>query len=456
MESNAQSHTDDINLVLQPAPATPSRALFHNYHSGHKFGTFIAHNWYRIILWVALVVATLFLFYVVYLAGELQQHDDDVSIIQVGRHYMCRGTTGCGPDCPFINRDDPRAEIKRSSKQIDNILVKMREAQKLAEVDISNELSDLSKSSKEAVEGELQFIREKQKTCLVNVSACNVAAHQLAGHAASEDKISNSVIDINNRMRALVAIATIQGMAFSALVVQTGAVITMYRMQDISEVDQRSVKNFDEKMYHVRAHVVDIKKIMDDEIIPFVRSGVVVDSPYSKNLSVITEMESPSESVVGAMVFFMNTADEFKLKVTSIVNKHNHIQHVYSKCKQAFEGFSNSLPGKLDSQEVTKLIEGGDYNEALIKTALEPEVVTNHRKFATERSSFDSGGGVPSVRDDDNDVVPWVGIFGRPNYKKTNGESIEKDNKLFPLKSIPSDVPESLMREHTAKWSVSS
>ncbi len=451
MESNAQAHVDDINLPIQ-LPAVHARKM-NSFHRGHEFGSFMAHNWSRILLWAVLIIATGFLIYIIVLTVELRSTDDDVSIISVGAHYMCKGTNGCGPNCPFINKDDPRSEIKRHSTQIDAILVKMREAQKLAEADIASELDDLSKTSAESVLGEIKFIREKQKTCMLNVSACNIAAHQLSARASAQDSISKEVIDINNRLRALYAIASIQAMAFSSLIVQTGSVITMYRMQDISEVDQRSIKNFDEKLYSVRAHVVDIKKVMDDQIIPFVRGGSDASSQYSTNLAAITEPESSNEAVVGAMVFFMNTAEDFKSKVVVIVNKHNHIQQQYAKCKQTIEGFSNSLPNKVDSQDVTKLIEQGDYDTALIKTALEPSIITDQKKFAKERSTFDSGGGVPSVRDDDNDINPWVGIFGRPNYQKSNGQSAEQDNKLFPLKSIPSDVPESLMRTHTTKWS---
>ncbi len=80
----------------------------------------------------------------------------------------------------------------------------------------------------------------------------------------------------------------------------------------------------------------------------------------------------------------------------------------------------------------------------------------NHRKFAKERSSFDSGGGVPSVRDDDLDVNPWVGIFGRPSYRKTDGKSAEADNAEYPLKPITSVNPDDTQRIHTATFSLTS
>jgi hypothetical protein len=100
---------------------------------------------------------------------------------------------------------------------------------------------------------------------------------------------------------------------------------------------------------------------------------------------------------------------------------------------------------------MTALIQEGDYESAIIQTALEPDLVANHKKFAKERSSFESGGGIQSVRDDDNDVVPWVGLFGRPTYRKSNGASVDistgAPNDVDVLKSIPSDVPTTLMRK---------
>ena len=75
-------------------------------------------------------------------------------------------------------------------------------------------------------------------------------------------------------------------------------------------------------------------------------------------------------------------------------------------------------------------------------------------KFAQERNTFDSGGGVPSVRDDDNDLIPWVGIFGRPSYRRSDGTSVESTSDVMQLKSIPSDVPESLMRAKNPRLSL--
>jgi hypothetical protein len=105
----------------------------------------------------------------------------------------------------------------------------------------------------------------------------------------------------------------------------------------------------------------------------------------------------------------------------------------------------------MDSDKMTSLIEAGDYESAVIKTALEADIVSNHMKFAKDRSSFESGGGIPSVRDDPNDINPWIGIIGKPSYRKSNGTSAEISSE--PLKSIPSEFPDSLMTKSSLRIS---
>ncbi len=460
METNAQP-VEDINLAIkpseQPKPVDAHAHVMSSFHHGHKVGSFIAQHWCRILVWTALIVATGFLIYLIYITSELRGKEVDVSIVKVGQHYRCRGTQGCGPDCPFIANDDPRAEIKHHARQVDGILGKLRDMQQMMDLSIKEEVETLSTKEKiDSVFAELAAVKEEQKTCIVNVSAANIAAQKFAAMASAEGKITKAVMDINNRMRALDAIATIQALAFSTLVIQAGSIVAMRRLQDINTADQSKVKDFDVQMHKVQAYVVDIKQILDDSFLPFVRSGVVVDSPYSLRLADILDGSSDSSAVVGSMAFFLNTVDDFKQKVVEVVNKHNAIQRIFAQCTGMVEGFSNSMAQDVSSDKISALIQDNNYDQALQDMALEKEVAMNHRKFAKERSSFDSGGGVPSVRDDDLDVNPWVGIFGRPSYRKTDGKSAEADNAAFPLKAITSVNPDDTQRIHTATFSLTS
>ncbi len=452
METNAQPHIADISLDVNSPAQTSVPAKEHEHHvklykHGHKVGSFIAHNWCQILIWAAFIVAFICLIYLFAITVDAKKRNAGVTLMQVGAHYRCRGTKGCGPDCPFIDHDDPRMEIKEHAHKIQNILDKMRDMQKLTSSSVCEELSDMNQRKIiDSAKAEVSAFEESQKICLVNVSAANIAAQQLAASVAGENSISKRIVDVNNRIRALESVVAIQAIAFSALIIQTGSTITMYRILDISNINRARIDNFDEQVFRAKSQVVDISKIMDNEIIPFVRSSTDAASQYAASLAIITSPQSESGDVVGAMAFFMNTADSFRNKVSVIAGKHNAIQKIFAKCSMKIEGFNNTLPGKIESSDVSKMIENNDYNDALIKTALEPEIIKNQMKFAKERSSFDSGGGVPSVRDDDNDVIPWVGLFGRPSYRRSDGTSAEATSKVMELKSIPSDVPDQLER----------
>jgi hypothetical protein len=57
----------------------------------------------------------------------------------------------------------------------------------------------------------------------------------------------------------------------------------------------------------------------------------------------------------------------------------------------------------------------GDYSDVVMQMALEPSVLKSHQQFITDTSANTSGASPMSVRDDDNNLVPWVGIR-RPEF----------------------------------------
>jgi hypothetical protein len=139
----------------------------------------------------------------------------------------------------------------------------------------------------------------------------------------------------------------------------------------------------------------------------------------------------------------MSKAEEYDSMASATMQQIYEVADLYKTCKRVRDAFSNDLPGKMDADKVTALIEGNDYETAIIKTALESDIVANHQKFAKERSSFESGGGIQSVRDHDPSIGDWVGLFGRPSYRKSNGTSAEVSSEA--LKSIPSEYPSQMM-----------
>lgn len=459
MDTTATAHVADINMDPQAASTAATIAQVkehHRYMTGKTIGAFISRNWCRIIVWIAMIITIALLLYLFYLTVDLQSCDPTVSIIQVGQHYRCKGTGGCGVDCPFAEKDDPRMHVRQGASKIAEMLVRMREMAKVAKTELQGELDTITKKeSIDKVVGELNILDEQQKSCVINVSVCDSFAQKLAAGVAAEEVITRRVVDASNRIRALESLASIQAAVFSALIVRGSATIALQKLLDIPAVSQSKIQNYDELVYRCKAHINEIKESLDTKLVPFVRSSVVENTPYTINLDALVDTNSSQEQVLGALTFFLNTAETFHNEATEIINKQRAVQHILGKCLQTCEGFTNSLPNTIGSTEITKLIKQGDYNSALIKTALEPEVVINNHKFASERSSFDSGGGVPSVLDHDNDVNPWVGLFGRPSYRKArDGSSAEADNKLFPLKQIPSQEPDKIMRKQVPRFSM--
>ncbi len=81
---------------------------------------------------------------------------------------------------------------------------------------------------------------------------------------------------------------------------------------------------------------------------------------------------------------------------------------------QMEEGFNNDLY----NPDVE--LENEDYETALKLQVLEPEVVAQHQKFNEELMHRVGGtSSRSSVRDDNTDVVPWIGLK-RPAYQKIN------------------------------------
>lgn len=145
----------------------------------------------------------------------------------------------------------------------------------------------------------------------------------------------------------------------------------------------------------------------------------------------------------------MTKSEDLTKLAEATVRQSYKIGDLAMTCKQVRLGFSNDLPGKMSADKVTSLIESGDYETAIIKTALESDIVSNHQKFAKERSSFESGGGIQSVRDHDPSIGDWVGLFGRPTYRKSDGTSAEISKEA--LKAIPSEYPDQMMSKTALK-----
>lgn len=114
------------------------------------------------------------------------------------------------------------------------------------------------------------------------------------------------------------------------------------------------------------------------------------------------------------------------------------IDNIFSR-QQNIDKFTGDLPNKV-SQD---LIED-DYSSAIKNMSLESSVIAGHNKYASERNHVASTSRSTSVRDDPNDINPWVGL-SRPDYHR-------KSMNTTTAKETPSDLPDQLTDYKQLSW----
>lgn len=67
--------------------------------------------------------------------------------------------------------------------------------------------------------------------------------------------------------------------------------------------------------------------------------------------------------------------------------------------------------------DLSKLSGYDDYSEVAQYMSVEPEVYESHNRFTSDMGRSTSGASMLPVRDDPNDVVPWVGLR-KPKYQE--------------------------------------
>lgn len=160
--------------------------------------------------------------------------------------------------------------------------------------------------------------------------------------------------------------------------------------------------------------------------------GTLENTELEKIISTVSVLADYESAVIPILVEVENTS--------------SYIKKVYEETHESFtERFeSKQEPGKVATDIANQQIENNDYNSTIMQLSLEPSIKENHKVFAAERNRIDSGSSILGVRQDPNDVIPWVGLF-RPTYKRSDGTSAE-DSQVA-LKSVPSDDPEKQMQE---------
>ena len=413
----------------------------------YQLGSMLRRNGSKIIKWgIALAFISIVIWLLVSIMSIENTENETLgtltsSIAGAIGHRNCRSKQGCGPKCPFVKSNDPRViaknKIDEMSKANDMIQSEFKDAEM--------QMSDLIEHYPNV---DLKSILETKSRCASQAQSILIQAKNIYEKDANDKTVNTTVVKAMNSITALEAALDVNMNIFILASLLTQSKIMLSNITGVAAMDQSKIDKYDEKTTMASAHLSNLEGVYK-KLIQLTGNTEAMEGDYTKSMREVVDSNTGLEALIDAMIKLINMAKESGSGVSSAYMKYNLIHETHSYMMNKVNTFSNALPAQLSSEDVTRLIDSGDYNTALLKTALEPEITANHMKFAKERSSFDSGGGVPSVRDDDNDIVPWVGIFGRPTYRKTDGTSIEESGVA--LKSMPSQNPSDVMRTKTPR-----
>lgn len=412
-------------------------------NGAYRLGCYVRHNWASILMFA------LVLMLIVSLYGALVDCEvHNASVGTVIQHYGCKGKGGCAHNCPYVDPNDPRYAIAKHLKVVKNISAELNKAYGQTHEYVADMLSKLDEATTTRLTNVVAGPSQTMYDCVNNVFPILTKLEDMSVKYASQSSPTPELYDVQNRAAALEAAAIINLRVASMSSMKIGVTFKEYRLSKLSDYEKSKIHNFEDEYTKAVVAKTAVDAAYQSSVI-YISNAADMPNNYGNSTRAIMTNETQYEQVISTMARLINISQDASTLEHSTRAQYNIIDDVHDRAVELFEGFNNSLPGTVTSEEMSSLIVGGDYNTALIKTALEPEIVTNHQKFANERMAFDSGGGVPSVRDDDNDVNPWVGLFGRPTYKKTNGTSADISSE--PLRSIPSTDPNSLMRASTPR-----
>jgi hypothetical protein len=437
------SVTSDVEIPVSKEPRTTTFSFSNGYALGKYMITFCEKYW-RVMFITILVIVLIFFMVESYKALSSKKKRNPIDVFNGMFHLKCKQTGGCCSSCPFIQSSDPRVSIKEHSSVIESIKILMDdllESEQQLKIKHARKIGETAyKKIETEVNGYLSNQKKYYKLLLEN----NTLASTTSALRKNDAQITLDSVKDNNRITGLESASLILHYAFIG---NMGACRSLlYKTEIGSDVlmsKKDKVYDYESKEVAINTSLSNVKllaKELDEQT--SMMTQTVADLKNSTDDAVITK----------AMVTLGNLEASMKEKLITLTTHADAIAGDYKTIVMKVDSFSNDLPGKIGTDEVSNMIARGDWDTALIRTALEPEIVSNHQKFAKERASFDSGGGVPSVRDDDNDVVKWVGLFGRPTYRRSNGTSA--DIGAEPLRSIPSDDPNDLMRTNTPRLSL--
>jgi hypothetical protein len=354
------------------------------------------------------------------------------------RHNKCKRRGACGKSCPFISEQDPRVVICKHSDEIALILSECQRSKD----ELVREISKQKEHVKDgAVLTTLDTLVTQQEDAVRDIKEINAVIADLDAAAAKWDTLDAIAINSKERAVALVAAANAQSYKLSASGLNAIGLAFLDRIKALKDKPQTAKLSRYDSDAGLADTQTSVLTTQQQQILTRTSSA-----EYKNAVTTLLTESVDSGKITEAMAVVLNAHQELVSIMKNVVISFSRVSEYFGSTVGSLEdGFNNKNPGdELSADNQTAMISEGDYNSVMITTSLGKDLVKNHSKFSQQRASFDSGGGVPSLRDDDNDLNPWAGIFGRPSYFKANGESMDKSSE--PLRQIPSDIPEDLKR----------
>jgi hypothetical protein len=366
-------------------------------------------------------------------------------------HQRCRNSDGCGSDCPYTQDDDPRKAICQYDKELTDLGSFLDEREKMRDLYRTTMLDKFDEDKKSGIAGSISTELATATTALQNINVVIANAHLLSKEHCNSKTVSNEVLKVKTIIQTYAYAAGMNRYVYDGSCELADMKLRLARLDSLDDTQKARVSRFNAKRTECAGHVTAATNAYTA-----LRNRIITNDTFDYK-DMITKLSMPeldSDSIMKYLAVMMNMSKDCLQDVDIIITRAVEVYELYSKVLSLADTFSNDMPGEFDYNGLKSAVSRNDYANLLTNTALENDLVKNHKKYSKERASFDSGGAVRSVRDDDNDLIPWVG-FSRPSYRHSNGTSADTTNGEA-LRSIPSDVPEDMMRTNTWRFSTSS
>ena len=399
----------------------------------------------RMVMFLFIIVCITLLIVVVFTVFEAPKE-----IVKEICHKSCMKSGPCKyGNCPMADPSNPLRSIIAQQKMANQYRQEIQDIHFGLTKEARYLPEDMKKTLATSIEGNI--VATKNNAIVANniLKAVNQLAMDAVNVGATNANKSKLLILAQQKVSGLVtALRTLHFL--SVIQYRIYDTRSLYTKIDKDKIDIKELSDailssdYEKKKETFETLVKNVNTIVGDITSP--ETEPVVYTAANSILTVSTLNNTELDKIVNTVSVLSDYESALIPIIVQIENASAYIKKVYENTRESFtEGFeSKREPGKVETETANRQIEDGDYNSTIMQLSLEPSIAANHKVFAAERNRIDSGAGIYGVRDDPNDVIPWVGLF-RPTYKRSDGKSAE--DSQIPLKAVPSDDPEKQMQE---------